>query len=382
MKTVCQTSRCSGCNACEAICPKNAINQTERDGFLYPFINEDLCNGCGLCEKVCPTNRSIILNERKHEFKAVKLKKDRKKSQSGGASWALVKYIINEGGVVYGCVSLDDQSVEITRLEKLEDAEKTRKVKYVQANFKSEGYCSVASDLEKGKIVLFTATPCQIDGVLRYLEVRKVNTQRLITADLICHGVPSQIVFLKYIDLISKQYGKSIKEYVYRDKQFGWGSYVETIIFEDDTKKHVDMWRQLFHSNKILRSSCGSCQYANMNRVSDITIGDCWNIYLKYGEFADKQGVSTLIINSEKGKLLFEKVQCYLDVIDINEETALQPSLISPTEMPEDYTTFWKDYETLSFEEFYQKYVKHNEIIKWRYFWGMYKNGILRRLKK
>lgn len=46
---------CCGCSACECICPQNAISMVEnKEGFLYPIINESLCIECGLCQRVCP----------------------------------------------------------------------------------------------------------------------------------------------------------------------------------------------------------------------------------------------------------------------------------------------------------------------------------------
>lgn len=48
-------NKCTGCMACRFICPKSAINMREdKEGFLYPVIDENLCIDCGKCDNVCP----------------------------------------------------------------------------------------------------------------------------------------------------------------------------------------------------------------------------------------------------------------------------------------------------------------------------------------
>ena len=186
--------------------------------------------------------------------------------------------------------------------------------KYIQSHMNNT-IKSVISDLKDNKKVLFSGTACQVAGVN---SVAKENTNNLYTCDLICHGVPSERVFKDYLKYIEEKYNKKIKEFIFRDKSFGWHSHIETIIFEDGTKISLEYFKRLFYRHNILRLSCYECNYANTHRPADITIADFWGVDELFPEFDDDKGVSLVIINSEKGKKLFNKVKDRLEVINVS----------------------------------------------------------------
>ena len=107
---------------------------------------------------------------------------------------------------------------------------------------------------------------------------------------------------------------------------------------------------RIFYSSYALRDTCFECQYSNLKRISDITIGDCWGIGDHYPEFDDNKGCSLIIPNSEKGKTLFNKTKNDFELLQIDKEKALQPNLSHPTEKPNDYDNFWFDYKKFGFE--------------------------------
>ena len=199
-------NECCGCGACYNICPKKAIEMLEdEEGFKYPKINADKCVRCGLCEKICPSLNSQIKSKESIEIKTIGTYsndlENRSNSSSGGIFSELARYIIEEKkGMVYGAGFNERFKVIQQGISDTINLEKLRGSKYVQSDTE-ETYSEVKKDLEEGKYVLYTGTPCQIMGLKNYL---KKPYEKLYTCDIICHGVPSPKVFRKYISEIEK----------------------------------------------------------------------------------------------------------------------------------------------------------------------------------
>ena len=213
----------------------------------------------------------------------------------------------------------------------------------------------VQKDLKEGKEVLFTGTPCEVAGLKKYLRKEYDN---LYTLDLICHGVPSMKLFqacLKEKEKISK-----VEEIRFRDKEYGWRNQELYIKLKNGTIYHApicgDNFYRLFTSNYILRDSCYTCKFANMERQGDITIGDFWNIKNVNTEFEDKLGVSSIIINTKKGKYLFESLKNTFEVIECSLNDINQPNLNHPSSRPERYEEFQKDCLEKGFDYCLKKY--------------------------
>lgn len=202
---------CSACEACRVVCPTSAITMTENDkGFTYPYIDDSLCINCGKCKAVCPLNDEFIENcspeiygfRRKDSIKLAE-------SQSGGAFSAFAEVVLKSGGIVYG-VALEEFIPVYKRVDNLDDLPELKGSKYVEA-ITGDIFLNVAKDLADGKQVLFSGTPCHVEGLNHFI---KKNRNRLITCDLICHGVPSRLLYFTYLEYLFKIKGGGVRNYL------------------------------------------------------------------------------------------------------------------------------------------------------------------------
>lgn len=303
---------CTGCMACKNICPKNAITMyEEEDGFYYPKINQEKCIQCGLCKKVCPVLNKLDENNYKIKVYACinKQKDERMNSSSGGIFTAIAKYIINNNGVVFGVKFNEKLEAIHSYIENEEEIEQFRRSKYVQSNI-NDMYIKVKEVLKKDRKVLFTGTPCQIEGLLSYLGKDYNN---LYTQDIICHGVPSPKVWKKYIEYKKREKGEYPTQVNFRRKDIlGWSNFQVSYRYsklEENFHHDEDIYMKLFLNNLDLRESCYNCSFKKINRKSDITIADFWGINKVFPELNDELGVSAIIINSKKGEIIFENIK-------------------------------------------------------------------------
>lgn len=317
-------SNCCGCGACLNICPKDAITMEKDEyGSLYPKINKEKCIECGACMKVCAYQSNTALLNTKQTFVAVSKDENLlKKSTSGGIFASFAKEVLNDNGVVFGC-SMEYKnnrlSPEHIMVDNINDLQKLQGSKYVQSNI-GNTYKQVKENLDKGKVVLFSGTPCQVDGLNGFLKNK--TYENLLTMDLICHGVPSSVVFKDYIRLLEKKNAIKITNFNFRDKNNGWdlkGSFEYISKNNIKIKKilplQLSSYYKLFFDSVIYRENCYSCKYASENRPSDITIGDFWGIQKEHpellvnngGKISPEKGVSCILLNSEKGVRFIEK---------------------------------------------------------------------------
>lgn len=340
-------NNCVGCRSCEQVCPKNAIVIKEReDGFLYPYVDQDKCINCSLCVKHCPTqlpkNSSVV----PLKVFAFRNKNDAQimQSASGGVGALAAQEIIKEGGIAYG-VSYDKSfGVKHIRVDCLSDLPQIQSSKYVQSDT-GNTYSQVQNDLLAGKIVLYTGTPCQIDGLHSFL---KKDYENLYTIDLICHGVPSPKFFKKYLEFQNKQTDGKIIYYNFRSKdKRGWGTqYLLKTKTKTKTKTlSLDRYGKHFMKGDCYRESCYQCEYANIHRVGDLTIGDFWGIGKSHPDFYSEKGVSSVFVNTEKGRRLFDSIKDEAWVINATLEEAMvkQGNLVHPTKRPLERDTFYRD---------------------------------------
>ncbi len=303
---------CVGCRACVNICPKSAILMREDDeGFFYPTIDDEKCTNCGLCKKVCPSlNKSEIFKENTKNpdcYAVIADDETRLVSSSGGAFTLIADEIFKMGGLVCG-VAYVGQKVQHIIINNKEDLYKLRGSKYLQSDTNSV-YSQIKNLLQAGKIVLFTGTPCQVAGLNTFLGKKYEN---LYTVDLICHGVPPQKVFDKYLEETLQEDDK-FEHTSFRDKKAGWGVYATTTTTTITGKRYYgspfaeDIYLQAFIKNMCLRPSCGACAYTTSQREADITIGDFWAIERFDKKLNDNKGTSVVLLNSKKGKEIFNK---------------------------------------------------------------------------
>ena len=298
-------TQCCACGACENICPKQAISFCENEsGFLYPKIDEEKCIGCEKCINVCAFNKSAVKNSPLSTYASI-AKNDvvRKNSASGGIFTALAEKVISEGGFAFGVVMDEDFNIHHSIISKEEDLKKTRNSKYAQSSTEKT-FQEAKNLLESGKTVLYSGTPCQIDGLLSFL---KKDYDNLITVDIICHGVPNNKMFSDYINSLKSQ--GELSEFIFRDKEIGWGINATVKVNGKKRKLWNSASPYLYYFTKglIYRESCYNCKYACKNRPADITLGDYWGIekmhpeYLDKNEWNEEKGISVVIANTNKG---------------------------------------------------------------------------------
>lgn len=363
------TSKCCGCYACSNVCPKNAIIMKEdEEGFKYPNVDEKKCLRCNLCETVCPiaNKKKITKNEPKAYACINNNETIRKQSSSGGIFTLIAEEILNQGGVVFGAKFNDNFDVVHSFVEKKNDLKLFRGSKYVQSQI-GDCYIKTKEFLENDRYVLFTGTPCQIDGLYSYLQK---DYNKLYTQDIICHGVPSPMVWKKYKDY-RKKIDKDIPKNIdFRNKDNGWKNsnlkiqYNETNSYKKDNTK--DMYMKAFLSNLSLRPSCYNCKCKNYNRKSDITLADFWGINYVLPKMNDNKGTSLVIVNSEKGKWLFEKIKGKMKYEQVSIEEALKynPSMVTSAKENPKRKEFFDMLSNSSFDRAVNKCIPEENIIK------------------
>ncbi len=305
-------NNCTGCRMCEQICPVKAIEIVENEeGFIEPKVNEEKCINCGLCFKRCP-QLNDIKNNRIDEIKVYAAKnkniEEQKQSSSGGIFSILANYVLENKGKVYGCAFNSNLVAEQIAIKSKEELYKLRGSKYVQSNTQNT-FTEAKKDLDNDKLVLYSGTPCQIAGLKAFLNK---DYENLVTIDLVCHGVPSPKLFKKYIEYLEERYKSRVVSYEFRNKEKnGWGL-TSKVVFDNGKTKYInanlDSYYKTFLKSYTYREVCYNCKYANTNRIADITLADYWGIKKKIPNFYDEQGVSAIIINTEKGNKIFNKV--------------------------------------------------------------------------
>ena len=372
---------CCGCHACTSVCARQCISmQEDNEGFLYPVVDEGTCTDCGLCEKVCPV---INQDEPRKPLKVYAAKnKDeeiRKQSSSGGIFTPLAESVIREGGVVFGAKFDKDWNVVHAWTDTIEGIADFRGSKYVQSTI-GDTYREAREFLKQGRKVLFSGTPCQIAGLRKFLRKEYDN---LLTVDVVCHGVPSPLVWRKYLEetreklRAERDAGKNtvssslmempvITGISFRDKTHGWKKYGFRFRYAaskaagnsvsssaNDSERTLlqpfpeNVFMKGFLKNLYLRPSCYACASRSGKSGSDISIADFWGVQNYYPEFDDDRGVGLVLVNSDKGRKAYEQTNS--DSIESTYEQGLNqnPCLEHSVARTKHVKTFW---DTFSLE--------------------------------
>lgn len=319
--------KCSGCTACFAICPKDAITmQADSEGFKYPVIDKNKCIDCGLCCKVCPLkNMYGNFGEDKTSFAcSAKDENFAKQSSSGGVFAILANMYIQEQAAIYGAAFDYNWNVCHIRVDKKDELKRLYTSKYVQSDM-GNTFRQVKSDLDNGKKVLFAGTPCQVAGLKTYLQKDYLN---LLTVDFICHGVPSPLVWQRYIDELEQNLNSKITEISFRDKKDGWKNFNFKLITDNGNvfyEKHGDnIYIKGFLKDLYLRPSCYDCKFKTLKRESDITLADFWGIEKIIPDMNIDKGVSLCWPSSKKGKRALADVLKQTDYYEVKLKEAIR----------------------------------------------------------
>lgn len=340
-----QKQECCGCRACYNICPTKAIAMSpDEKGFLYPVIDNDKCIDCGLCVKVCDF-RKFTPTELTPDCYAVKHidEKEIVTSRSGAFFIALAQYVLNKNGVVFGCVIENSRYVFIKYATDKEGVDAFKGSKYVQSDTR-DTYKECADFLRSGKIVLFSGLSCQVHGLLSYLKNVKVNCDKLITCDIVCHGAPSPKIWKQFVDRTEQIENNEVVVADFRDKsQFGWREHIETLKLKSGKALSRKRWTDIFYAHVMFRESCYNCKYTTPNRKTDFTIADYWGIEKNAPQFDDNKGVSLVLVRTQKAKDIFNSLN-NIRVVKTDLQNSLQPQLQHPQYKGKYYSRFWGDY--------------------------------------
>lgn len=377
---------CCGCTACASICNHDAITmKPDALGFLYPKVNKEKCVDCGLCEKVCAFNdhydTSLNLDKPLAYGARHKDMNEIETSRSGAAFIAISDYILEQGGVVYGAGYTDYFRVVHKRATTKEERNEFKGSKYVQSDMNTV-FRQVKKDLRDGLMVLFSGTPCQTSGLNSY--VGKRLRENLFLVDIVCHAVPSPYIWRDYIAAIEKKYGEEIVNLTFRDKTYGWSATHNERFSFKHRKDVVDYTnRDFFYKCLSTRYSCHSCHFCNLNRPSDITIGDFWGYKDTSAKELNKddKGLSILLFNTQKGLNLLQYLKSKMDMVNVSNEKYLQPNLAHPTPESPLHDKFIEDYSSKGFLYVAKKYSNWSVRAKITYYVDNLKYQIRQRLR-
>lgn len=351
-------SKCSGCSACYSVCPKNCISMIEdEEGFLYPTVNKDDCIECGLCEKVCPLEEH---NNKKNGVvsSCIIQNKDKEvllQSTSGGSFTPIAEYVLRQNGVVFGVeMTSDDFIIRHTKVEKKEELLKFRSSKYVQSSV-GDTFKDAKNELENGRMVCFSGTPCQIQGFKNFL---KKDYENLITVDVVCRGVPSPGMWRDYVEKLHQL--DKVQEVVFRDKGLGYQYSTMKVKYANGAVKRngieSDQWLRMFFSGLSLRPSCPTCNFRTTDRCSDFTIWDCFNVSDLTNTLDETKGATRMLIHTQKGMQIFDKIKCSFNFVEAPTNVVAK-GIKETFFLNKNRNNFISDYKSMSMDSLLEKWV-------------------------
>ena len=391
---------CCGCNSCVQKCPRHCISMVDdKEGFWYPYVDEEACIHCGLCEKVCPqinienSSKPLGVYALKHGDLKIQLN-----SSSGGAFSVLAENVINNGGVVFGAAFDGKGNVVHEKVDNIKDLDKLRMSKYVQS-YIGDSFIEVERFLKNEKLVLFVGTPCQIHGLKLFL---RKNYQNLLCVDFICHGVPSPKVWQQYLNetlalgekntvsfFCSPCFSKRnvlVKDVQFRNKRLGWEKFSFVLHYKlaeptgDSEKNSVSsplyIEREInetlfknpylrgFIHDLYLRPSCYECRNKAHKSFSDITMGDFWGVKNTYPELYDSNGVSCLIVNTKHGLQFLSELKVPFSEVDYQKVLSYNPSIIKAVKCPPFRKLFFKFMGKIPFKKLVLIGLAYNKIFR------------------
>ena len=375
-------ANCSSCGACANICVHGAINmRLDAEGFYRPVIDADKCVLCGACEKVCPwtniiSNPKVSIEVPQTIAAFAKDESVRMESSSGGIFTVLAEKILDDDGVVVGVAQIEPTRFGHVVINNKADLAKLRGSKYVQADA-GMIYREVRSLLKDGQKVLFSGTPCQVAALYAVLG-RVAASADLITVDIVCHGIPSEKVFEKYIAEIEKDKSALVLSTRFRDKRNGWRLYSMTSslnttsgdCFQISETLREDKFMRVFLQNICLNTSCADCKYGKLPRIADITLGDYWNIASVHPEMDANKGTSVVLLNTTPGSILFESVADKVVQCESMVEYAIagNPCIVRSCKPHPKRAEFFANLDKYSFDELIKMYCPFPSPVKRLYY--------------
>lgn len=372
MITIHNERECCGCSACMAACPAGCIEMIPGTlGAMLPRVYTERCINCGKCKAVCPLQNAVSVKqtaETQQVYAAYAADDEvRFSGSSGGIFGTIANLLLTEGYVVYGAGFDKDLKLRCMRAENTQELKPLLKSKYLQSDI-SASYSDIRKTLEQGTKVLLVATPCQIAAVRGYLGK---NYENLLSIDFLCHGVPSQQLFDRCREYEDAKYGCKTLAYSFRTKIKGGSTpHYFTVQTEKKGKRRTvtrpyfkSVYYAFFQQYISLRESCYDCVFSEKDRVSDLTIADFHAIERYETSINRFDGMSTVILNTEKGKLLFDRIKKSLWYREYSMETLMRDGVLfaEKTKRPAGRDAFARDYHTLDFESFVTRHINRTK---------------------
>lgn len=351
---------CSGCGACVCACPKKCLlMKSDSEGFYYPHIDDKSCIDCGKCLSVCAVKSKPKINSYGRRVFIVQHKNDkiRRESTSGGAFTAIAEYIIKNGGIVFGAGMNENFRVCHMPAYNLEQLALFRNSKYSQSDL-GDTFLKIKNYLAEGKKILFSGTPCQVAGLKKFLHG---DDENLVTVDVVCRGIPSPLVFEKYIDYQKKRLGEFDKV-LFRDKYSGYTHTAMSVYRDNVCLYHngleYDPMLKLFYQGMICRPVCSNCRFKEIERCSDFTLWDCFSAAEINSDFDDNKGTTFVMLHSQNAETIFEKIRdniraCEAETEKVCNNTAEMLKSISHNPKRQE---FFKDVNSMQPEELFDKW--------------------------
>lgn len=318
-------STCTGCGACVSVCSKGALKLEYNDeGFYYPKHDISRCVNCRLCEKVCHVLNAPVSGDyisREYEPYMVKAKNPEvvRKSSSGGMFSILAEDILNKDGIVYGArYNFEKERLEHTSTDKY-PLDELRKSKYIES-YLGDTFLDVRKQLRNNREVLFCGTPCQVKGLVTFLNATRTDMANLVTVRFICHGVPANLFFAEYKQWKERKVGAQMTSFDFRPKTRGWRESNLLMTFANG-RKCDELYRENYYygyyysqKNYLLRKCCYACNQLSAV-TGDFTIGDFWGDMSMMTESVGAEGISLVLVQSEKAKRVFAEISDKYDAL-------------------------------------------------------------------
>jgi coenzyme F420-reducing hydrogenase beta subunit len=369
--------KCTGCGVCSVVCPVDAIDiKLDNHGFYRPIIKDSRCTECGLCKKSCykfldfdENQKFKIAFENSTLYMAyTKDEEVRKTTSSGGIAYEIAKYYLKRGYKICGVeYNIENKRAEHIIIDHENDVYRIKSSKYLQS------YTKLAFEKfdKDGKYVVF-GTPCQIYGIRQYIKTKKIESN-FILIDLFCHGIPSYLLWHKYLKHINKKYRmNNINEINFRDKRYGWHNYSMNIRCKEKNyykTLNEDLFFRFFLSNICLNESCYKCALRLDKVYSDMRLGDFWSNKCQN----DEKGVSIIAVNTEKGKEIINNLKTHIIAEQVTMKDLLESQpirfLAKPKKYEEAMELLKKD---VSLDKIYK------EVLLFKYLKGNIKRFILK----
>ena len=325
MLEVLEKDKCCGCSACFSACGHHAITmQLDSEGFEYPIISQEVCVDCGLCQSVCPVlqyeNRKSI-REKNSDAQIGFAARNKNYSQrlissSGSIFPPIAEWILDNNGLVVGVAYDKDFNVIHKFVESKDELCALQGSKYLQCKADNETFKYIRKELKNGRKVLYSGMACQVEGLKSFL---RKDYDNLYTIDLICMGIPSYVVWQKYLAAFFGD--EKIKSINFKEKSIGW----DTFTFRVDTDKRIfkergmhNLYLRSMFLSWNMRPSCFQCPFKKAKRISDFTLADAWGVYHSTPDINDNKGLSSVIVHSNKGLELWNILKDKIDSVQVS----------------------------------------------------------------